>query len=557
MKALLKKYPFLFISIGFILINLIQALYTPVIGDEAYYAAYSQNLDWGYFDHPSMVAIFIKLSSFFFSKALGIRFFTIILSGVLPWLIWKLIPEEYKVQPNAKLILFGLLFSIPVFHIYGFITTPDVPLIFFSVLFLLAIKKLEEKETLLHALFLAIAAAALIYSKYHGGVLILITAILKWKLFKKKLTWLAVIIALLLLIPHIYWQYDNHFVTFDYHLNQRTDGSFNINNVLQYLGNTLAILNPGLFILLLFSLFKTTKAQKSPVRFYIQLFWGLLIFFFLYSFRGRIEAHWIAVAMIPMLVILSQLTNSFKNSLKYYTSTIIISSTLLLSVRILVPFIDFNEGKNDDYFHKIAETAHSTPVVFINSYQNAALYNYHTGKKSTTVTYIPYRKNQFTLWNLDQPFHNQKVMLVGNWNSGWLDRLSLKSGDTLLYKFIDHFPLVESLKVNSDQIPPAFHFGKASHLSLSISNPYPYDVDLDRKEFPYRLSFMLKNDKKKYFIPLISEEKPLLKAEETTILPIDFEMKNIPKGAYTLSVVIQSGYLYPQKISNTKKVMIL
>lgn len=41
-------------------LNLVQASITELIYDEAYYWYYAQNLAWGYFDHPPMVAFMIR-----------------------------------------------------------------------------------------------------------------------------------------------------------------------------------------------------------------------------------------------------------------------------------------------------------------------------------------------------------------------------------------------------------------------------------------------------------------------------------------------------------------
>jgi hypothetical protein len=50
-----KNVIFLFLGI-WLLINLIQAYFTGIAHDEAYYWMYSNNLAWGYFDHPPMVS---------------------------------------------------------------------------------------------------------------------------------------------------------------------------------------------------------------------------------------------------------------------------------------------------------------------------------------------------------------------------------------------------------------------------------------------------------------------------------------------------------------------
>ncbi len=59
-----KNKKFNLFIIGLVIINLLQSFLTPVIKDEAYYWSWSQHLDWGFFDHPPMVAFIIKLSSF-------------------------------------------------------------------------------------------------------------------------------------------------------------------------------------------------------------------------------------------------------------------------------------------------------------------------------------------------------------------------------------------------------------------------------------------------------------------------------------------------------------
>ena len=163
-----KNKKFNLFIIGLVIINLLQSFLTPVIKDEAYYWSWSQHLDWGFFDHPPMVAFIIKLSSFFFTGGLGVRFITVLLSALMVKVIWELIPEKNKEHKYAELIFFTILFSMPFFNLYGFVTTPDAPLLFFSALYLLAFKKIEEKDNLFNILFLSFAAALLIYTKYFG-----------------------------------------------------------------------------------------------------------------------------------------------------------------------------------------------------------------------------------------------------------------------------------------------------------------------------------------------------------------------------------------------------
>ena len=78
----------LFLLLAWFLINLVQAYFTEINPDEAYYFLYGKHLSWGFFDHPPMVALLVKISSWFFNGNLGVRFFTVVLQIPAMVLIW-------------------------------------------------------------------------------------------------------------------------------------------------------------------------------------------------------------------------------------------------------------------------------------------------------------------------------------------------------------------------------------------------------------------------------------------------------------------------------------
>ena len=60
------------------LLGLLQALFTELQDDEAYYWVFAHYLDWGYFDHPPMIAVLIKMGTALFGGELGVRFFPLV-----------------------------------------------------------------------------------------------------------------------------------------------------------------------------------------------------------------------------------------------------------------------------------------------------------------------------------------------------------------------------------------------------------------------------------------------------------------------------------------------
>ena len=53
--------------------GLLQSIFTELQDDEAYYWVFSRYLDWGYFDHPPMIALLIRLGTSLFGGELGVR----------------------------------------------------------------------------------------------------------------------------------------------------------------------------------------------------------------------------------------------------------------------------------------------------------------------------------------------------------------------------------------------------------------------------------------------------------------------------------------------------
>ena len=212
-KDISAKRTFFLLLASWFVVNLLQAAFTGMSNDESYYALWGQHLAWGYFDHPPMVAVFNYISSLFFSGTLGVRFMSVLTQIGTLLLIWGIIDDQ-KADRKKVRIFFILAASLVMFSALGFITTPDSPFLFFTALFLLAYKRFLKEEGALTLLLLSLAMAGMVYSKYQSSLVIVLVVLSNWKLLLKPKFWLAGFCALLLLIPHFYWQYSNDFPSF-------------------------------------------------------------------------------------------------------------------------------------------------------------------------------------------------------------------------------------------------------------------------------------------------------------------------------------------------------
>ncbi|MGB5646503.1 MAG: glycosyltransferase family 39 protein, partial [Muriicola sp.] len=208
-----QKFPalFLYFITAIFVLNILQAVTTELIFDEAYYWYYASDLAWGYFDHPPMVAFLISLGSSFLEGELGIRLLSCFMGVGTMMILWLLIDDPKKKDYIPH--FFILLLSMTLVHAYGFLVLPDTPLLFFTALFLLIYKQFIKAPSLLISLLLGVVMAALMYSKYHAFLVIFFVLLSNLKLLKNKFAWLAVLVSLLCYLPHFLWLYDNDFVS--------------------------------------------------------------------------------------------------------------------------------------------------------------------------------------------------------------------------------------------------------------------------------------------------------------------------------------------------------
>ena len=112
-----------------VILALFQAGFTQLMDDEAYYWVYSRHLDWGYFDHPPMIALLIKAGYALFHNELGVRLAMVGLNLGTLVITDKLMPQK------DNRVFYLLLAGMGAMQLGGMLAVPDLPLIFFAALY--------------------------------------------------------------------------------------------------------------------------------------------------------------------------------------------------------------------------------------------------------------------------------------------------------------------------------------------------------------------------------------------------------------------------------------
>lgn len=415
MKALIEKNNRALFYSAWLLLNLVQIAFTGLLDDEAYYWVYSRFLDWGYFDHPPMVALMIKAGYTMFPNGFGLRLFTVLMSTATLYFI------DLLLEKRDDKLFYAIAASMFVLQVGGIITVPDLPLLFFTGLYFLFYKRFIASFSLFHTVILGFVMALMLYSKYHGILIIFFTLLSNFRLLTRWQTWLAASICALLFLPHLWWQYTHGLPSVYYHLFERNASQYKFSFTSEYILGQIALAGPLIGWLLLYAFFrKRPKDQMERTLRWTTI--GVYSVFLLASFKGRVEANWTVPAFVGLIVLAHQQLVDTPKLQKWVYRLFWPTMALILVVRIYM-MADVVPAKwlKKDEFHKsrewamaIKDSAHGLPVVFLDSYQKPSQYWFWSGDTSYGLNTARYRRNNYNFWPLEKQLQGRKVFVVSD-----------------------------------------------------------------------------------------------------------------------------------------------
>jgi hypothetical protein len=528
-----------------LLINWGQAFATQLDPDEAYYWVYSRQLALGYFDHPPAVALMIAAGYQLFANELGVRLLTGILHiGTLAG-IWVLLGK-----PSGKKdtwLLIALLTAMPMLQVYAFITTPDVPLLFFGIWYLVVFRRFMQSPNLRHALLLGLLMAALLYSKYHGLVWIGLIGLAHFRtLVRQPWFYAAAGFGLVLFLPHLYWQYDHNFPSFTYHLSGRDD-PYELKHTTSYLLNQVAIFSPLVFPLLVWALVKY-RSQDILQPSFTWLLFGFWIFFFAMSFKGHVEPQWTVLLTFPLVIIGYRHALETPGFRKWLFRMALASTCLLLVVRVFL-IVPVGEVLRDfhgvGWVYDLQERADGRPVVFADSYRDPAMYHFYSGDRAYQFTDHKYRASQYDIWSWETDLQNQDVLLAGK--KAWectdcpLVRLGTKDFRLKPMNQLQVSQQVELRYRNAEKIAS----GDSLQLAIELFNPYAFPIRPVVGSMPLQLVGLLYNAQGLAAYLPISPVPGQWSAESNLSFEARMPLPDSLSGTYQFTLGIQVGDLPP------------
>lgn len=471
------------------ILAILQASCTELMDDEAYYWVYSGHLDWGYFDHPPMIALLIKAGFAVFHNELGIRLGMIVMNVLTLVLVDKLLPQK-----NNR-VFYLILAGMGAMQLGGMLAVPDVPLIFFATLYFYIYRNFLESQSWKNTLLLGLSMALMFYSKYHGILLVFFTLIANLHLLRAYRYYIAVIITTVLFFPHLYWQYTHNFPSLQYHLVERNASSYDISYTLDYVLGQVLLFGPLIGWLLLYYAFRAHVQSNNFERALKYSLIGVLVFFLISTFKGRVEANWTVMVFAPLMILAHQAIVQQRLSLKILKVTFWPSLILVLIVRVYLVW-DFMPGvkvrpeihNNKEWTAEIAAKAQGRPVVFLNSYQSPSKYMYYAGGISYSLNSVFARRSQYNYWNTEEVLWGKDVLLVSNHHASFAYTDSVVSPQGKLYvktqsPYYSYSLIQFAPAENNFTAAP----GETLTLKLGVQNGYSSPVKLNDARVGYVL----------------------------------------------------------------------
>jgi hypothetical protein len=397
-----------------LIIHFIQASATELFDDEAYYWVYSKFPAWGYFDHPSLIAFVIKAGYFIFPNELGVRLFPILLNTASIFL------TETLLEKKNAMLFYAICLSLAIAQVGGMMAVPDTILMFFVALFFIQYKRFNANMNLMNSILLGVCMALMLYTKYQAVLVIIFTAISNIRLTTKFQAYFAILIAFLLFLPHLYWQYENAFPSVQFHLFERNSFGYEASFTLQYIIGQLLIAGPvaGWLLIYATSKYKPASPTESALKF---TFVGFYLFFLFSTLKGKAEANWTIPSFIGLIVLSHQYLNEDIRWRNILFATLPFTIILVISARAIMMadlppawwmFKDEFHG-NKILVQAVRAKSRTLPVIFLDSYQKPSKYWFYSGDTSMALNTPYYRRNNFNYWNIENQFIGRKAYVVG------------------------------------------------------------------------------------------------------------------------------------------------
>ncbi len=292
-------------------------------GDEAQYWLWSQNLDLGYFSKPPLLAWFLSGHIRLFGDSFfSLKMFPLLIYFLLFFSFYRLC-LQLSLSKNKSIICSFSFLLIPAATVSSFLISTDLLLLLFWALAMSKLLEIRKDGSVINFVLLGVFLGLAFLAKYAAvyfllSFLILVSAdkTMLTSLKSRALGWLFfALVLLLILLPNIYWNIINGWITIAHTSSNANLKNLNLNfgEPLKFLVSQIFMVGPILFLsfLYMFRSFRLDFENKFLLIFSLPI----IIIVLFESFLVRANANWAAPALISLFILFFRLVEEKKKNL--------------------------------------------------------------------------------------------------------------------------------------------------------------------------------------------------------------------------------------------------
>jgi hypothetical protein len=202
-------------------------------------------------------------------------------------------------------------------------------------------------------------------------------------------------------------------------------------------------------------------------------------------------------------------------------------------------------SRPDHIFTAMARLADDRPSIFSGSFQEAALYQFQTGKPSGLVSTAGVRRTQYELWKRHAEWQQKSVVVFGaeGPQAQWLSIGHRGIG----YLISDHLQSPELLHIQQISIQDGAH-PDSLQIDVWVKNPINDVMDRHHADFPFRWVLCTENRESKSTdtLPARCLPEPIrFEPHKTSQIEFGIHRSDVPKGPIMVGLQTIFGLQFP------------
>jgi dolichol-phosphate mannosyltransferase len=285
-----------------VMLRLVYAGSVELMPEETYYWNYARHLDFGYLDHPPMVAWLIRIATAIFGQTeFGVRAGALCCGLITSTFVYKLTRNLYGAAAAPAALL--LAQALPYFFLSGFLMTPDAVLVAAWAASLYFLERALIGHQARAWWFAGISLGIGMISKYSIALLGPVTvAFMLWdppsrRWWRRSEPYVGALLALAIFSPVIIWNAQHEWASFAFQTSRRLAETpqFALHKLI---GSILVLITPtGLLAVIAMLLRRQPGEDPAPDAARRRRLFGLAILFPLaifaaFSLRHEVKLDW-------------------------------------------------------------------------------------------------------------------------------------------------------------------------------------------------------------------------------------------------------------------------